>query len=376
LLDVEDAAVENLAVAGFDPDLGARALKRTIERDVVGRLAGLFATIPLGQPVFVRIRAQGTGVDAEATPLRFATFEAGRGLPGPVDAERLAALLDALPAVTFRATATPHGVAIEGREVQELRARIQDALLALAPEQADPEVPAHQLQRLTRGRNRGRWSRRYRQWEAITSFVSVRQFLTEGDPGEAWESAPDLGLLDPVLLGFLEAKHLAGGTGSVRLRMTPITSAAPRGRDLEPYVRALAAGIHALWPDNHAWRRRERGWVPVSEGLPSGREPLTWQVRGALAAEILAAEVGLHVWYPPDAPPFGLAVELFEDGPPADLPVSPHLPILRLHVPRVGGTERHRVEDLRSGEVFESAAAEDLTLLSWWWRHFAETTDG
>jgi ATP-dependent Clp protease ATP-binding subunit ClpC len=370
LLEVDDVALERLAAAGFDPDLGARALKRTIERDVVGRMAALLATIPVEAPVVVRIRPIDGGVTAEASVLHFATAEPTRPVPEALDATAINALLDRLPATAFRATASREGVAIEGREIHQLRDRLQDALRALSVEPGGVELQSQALARL----RRARWPKHERRWDTFGSFHSVREFVLGGQPLHAWadDGAPEL---EPVRLRILEHKlaaSAAGRTETVWLRIRPVTGASAASRPhVAAYIERLTTALDELWPDREAWSwHPDRRWEARRPGqAPERRAPLLFRLHGPLLRALLSAEEGVHVWYPADAPPFAIAVELF-DAEPADLAptggVEP--PIVRLYVPGASASARNRVEDLRVAEVADGyGVAPVVPFLRWWW---------
>lgn len=384
LLEIDDLALERLAIAGFDPDLGARALKRTIERDVVGRMAALLATIPVEAPVVVRIYpADDTGgvtggVTATAKVLHSAPPGPTRRVPAALDAADINALLDRLPATAFRATASREGVEIEGREIHQLRDRLQDALRALVPDPAGVDLPSHAVARL-RG-DRARYRRVDGRMTAVESFRTVREFLLGGLPVDAAyeDDAPDL---DPVRLGILEAKLSAiaeGRVDAVWLRIRPVTRVAAGSRaHAADYLRELATVVDDLWPDRRVWALHpDRGWEPHAGKADPGVRPIAWRLRGPLLRALLAAEVGLHVWYPADAPPFALAVELFDDIEPDVLPVGPpdvEPPIVRVYAPGASPTERNRAEDLRVGEVSDGfGVTPSVPFLRWWWQQGVE----
>ncbi|MDP2310276.1 MAG: AAA family ATPase [Pseudomonadota bacterium] len=369
LLEVDDVALERLAAAGFDPDLGARALKRTIERDVVGRMAALLATIPVEAPVVVRIHPVEGGVTAEASVLHFATAEPTRAVPEALDALAINALLDRLPATAFRATASRAGVAIEGREIHQLRDRLQEALRALVIEPGGVDLTNHALARL---RDRPRWARYERRWDTFGSFHTVREFVLGGLPLHAWADDGEHEL-EPVRLRILERKLAASAAGedeTVWLRIRPVTRTGTASRPhVAAYIQSLTTVLDELWPEREvfAWHP-ERRWEPKIGNV--GAPPLLWRLRGPLLGALLSAEVGVHVWYPPDAPPFAIAVELFVDEPMDLAPIGGiEPPIIRLYVPGASASDRNRVEDLRVAEVADGyGVVPSVPFLRWWWQ--------
>jgi ATP-dependent Clp protease ATP-binding subunit ClpC len=378
LLEVDEAALERLAVAGFDPDLGARALKRTLERDVVGRLAALLATLPFDAPVVVRIRPEGaTGVAAHAERLHFAPRGVTRPAPAALGPDEITALLDRLPATAFRATASREGVVIEGREVHELRDRLQDALRAFGEPDPTVDLDNRVLGRLrgTRPRIRGR----ERRWDELMSFDTVRAFLLagpteplDGDDGDA------LARFDALRVRVLEralAATAAGQLDAVRVRIRPLTRVPVTHRDaVHAWLHELSGLVDTLWPDRATFvRHPTRGWEADTRPRSGAVLPMLWRVRGPLVRALLGAEAGLHVWYPPDAPPFAVAIELFEDGPAEDLPPGAEPPIVRLLVPGADLAAPVRIEDLRVGEVVETGAPDlRAAFLRWWWMRLPE----
>lgn len=69
VLDVDDGVVRRLAQGAHDPELGARALKRAIERDLVDPIAERLAVMPPGSPALVSVREARAGLSATVHPL-------------------------------------------------------------------------------------------------------------------------------------------------------------------------------------------------------------------------------------------------------------------------------------------------------------------
>lgn len=63
LVNVTREAMQRLAELGHHPQLGARALKRVLEREVVQPLAELLVTLPPGTPMIANITTHGEGFD-------------------------------------------------------------------------------------------------------------------------------------------------------------------------------------------------------------------------------------------------------------------------------------------------------------------------
>ncbi len=62
LATIDEAAIRQVAEAGFHPELGARALKRAIEREVVAPLAARLAAVHQATPVVITILASAAGL--------------------------------------------------------------------------------------------------------------------------------------------------------------------------------------------------------------------------------------------------------------------------------------------------------------------------
>ncbi len=71
LIDVEPAAIRQTAVRGYDPAMGARALKRQIERDLVRPAAEVLAASAPDQPTLLRLYLEGTEVRTQWQPIEY-----------------------------------------------------------------------------------------------------------------------------------------------------------------------------------------------------------------------------------------------------------------------------------------------------------------
>ncbi len=69
LATIDEAAMRQVAEAGFHPDLGARALKRAIERDVVAPLGARLAAVHQATPVVITVLAGAAGLMSVVEPL-------------------------------------------------------------------------------------------------------------------------------------------------------------------------------------------------------------------------------------------------------------------------------------------------------------------
>ena len=72
-LNVDEATVKDLAASGYDPQFGARALKRHIERLLTGPTAARLAMEPGDRPMILDVRSEGGTIVSRATLLDYAT---------------------------------------------------------------------------------------------------------------------------------------------------------------------------------------------------------------------------------------------------------------------------------------------------------------
>lgn len=84
LLDIHPAALEKVTDAGYHPELGARALKRAIERQLTRPVAEYLASIAPETPAVISLYPSGDGIAVNVTPIEYAN-----ALP---DTQRRAAL--------------------------------------------------------------------------------------------------------------------------------------------------------------------------------------------------------------------------------------------------------------------------------------------
>ncbi len=71
LIDIEPAAIRETATRGYDPKMGARALKRQIERDLVGPAAEFLAASASDQPTLLRLFMDDSGVQTRWQPIEY-----------------------------------------------------------------------------------------------------------------------------------------------------------------------------------------------------------------------------------------------------------------------------------------------------------------
>jgi ATP-dependent Clp protease ATP-binding subunit ClpC len=346
LLDVDPDALDALARVGFDPTLGARALKRVLEDNLAARVAALLAGAPVDRPLRLRVRPAPAGIEADVALLTFAERVCG---PAPVEPDPAAALLalrDALPASTFRISAGPGGAQVDGADALRIREELSAALAAFEEEEPEVEVDLRHLARIaTRPRQskprsvaRGRWRNERVDWMAGVSFRSVREYLVD----RASQPGVDLELADTPL-ALMRRRVLALGTGEPqvgRLVLRALVADAPALWAVAgPYLDGLRAAIETIGavPDRQV--RRPNGWRPDTQADATGVRH--WSFEGPGVWGILAAEEGIHLFFPAEGPPQALVVERV--AAPTDEPAPEPTRVVRLH------TEGAASEDLATG---------------------------
>ncbi len=71
LIDVDPSAIRQTAERGYDPAMGARALKRQIERDLVGPAAEVLAASKTDQPTLLRLYLESGEVQTRWQPVKY-----------------------------------------------------------------------------------------------------------------------------------------------------------------------------------------------------------------------------------------------------------------------------------------------------------------
>ncbi len=328
VLRVEPAALERIVDQGFDPVLGARALKRAIEKQlaqpVARRLAaGLPQTITLIDvypgPAGVRVDVQGLS-EVEPLPARHRAL----GRPNEV----LAGVLAALRRIEERfAHLRPVGAidpsSLEGEHafyfvvqerVRDLRRLARELAEHLEDARRPGSMPAltPQARRSLGAKDwRKEWQRPHGSMLAdLSAAEDIRLYLEEiaqrarpfGSPEEARlrDLADDLALLQAL------ADAVPAGEEQVLLYLW---TANPGGRERVEqlagiyqwpgFVRPMALRQEDIpeeyGPDKAAWWD---GLEQIALELPEDQPERAILVRGLAAARLTAGEVGTHLFVP------------------------------------------------------------------------------
>ena len=83
LIDVDPYAIRQTAERGYDPAMGTRALKRQIERDLVGPAAEVLAASKTDQPTLLRLYLDGDNVQTRWQPVQYVSR--GESSAGDID---------------------------------------------------------------------------------------------------------------------------------------------------------------------------------------------------------------------------------------------------------------------------------------------------
>ena len=116
VLWVDPLALEQIIDQGFHPDLGARALKRTLERQLTQPVAFQLAQAATDAPTVIRVLAGSDGIKVHAAPLMFAQR---RGLlPAGLDPDDWEQVLDSVDGVVDRVQVEIAGIQPAGQLTQ------------------------------------------------------------------------------------------------------------------------------------------------------------------------------------------------------------------------------------------------------------------
>jgi DNA polymerase III delta prime subunit len=377
LLDVQSGALDRLAEAGFNPALGARALKRVLESELTSEVAALLARLPLDSPILLQISPNTTTtIHTRLTPLQFAAPAPVPPAPEKATPEAVYALLSCLPERLFRYELGPQGVQQEGQDVLALREAIVKLAQSLEEEFSPTEVAEHHLARIANSARRLTAQPRlyYRprpriDWVGAVSFRSVREFLLDGtqseDRGEP--GALDSGI-ELSLLSYQVAALRAGKQEHGWLYCIPVVETSELWEWFKPYLEALQAALLKFQASITLWGEHfKRSWQPYMWGAFAPRA-LALQINGLCLEACLKQESAIHLCFPPDTPPMGLELLWVESsGEKPEKPERKSHEIRRLYI-CPDGKRAGKTEDMKEGIQTGASVAEleELLLLSWW----------
>ncbi|MFO0798409.1 MAG: AAA family ATPase [Gemmataceae bacterium] len=355
-LDVTPAAVGRVIDAGYDPALGARAMKRAVERELTRPAAAALAKLAPGELSVVSVRADAGALAVDVTAPGWAErLPAAEPLPAADRAraarlslerieERVAALRPAAGVVAGRVTAEQERyfalkeqARLVAAELERVEARGERAFNIVARQ---PEAVGRKSR--YRSVKRARLYHSNPTAQPFASLVSaesmedaVRELMADAEPADA-----DGDLLD------LENQ----------LALLALTSAAaPDDRPTFLWLRGFGGGDGASAP---VARFFMTAWaaglgVEVVSSRPAGL-PVTdvfFQVKGVAARALALTEVGTHLVLPTHGGPRPVRVDVL-DAWPAAAPAGVG-PVVRVY------PEGQPVFDVRTGLVAPPPYAAD-----------------
>jgi ATP-dependent Clp protease ATP-binding subunit ClpC len=304
VLDVHPAAMARIVEQGYHPELGARALKRSVERQLTAPIAARLAALPPDAPTVITIYPSADGLAPQVQPLVYARRIAAPPracAPRDVDAalDRVEDFMNEVEEQAARADPGASRVSAAALSPEHfryfaVREQIQriDRLIRQVDQAAGAPAPSIHLRRRT---PRVKTPRRVcRIDEAVTDYSSLSG---DGDvharlatlmadatpPGE--EPADRLAelLQECALLAAMTADE-----GGDRLLISFRASGGDAGRTVANELRAAYANVFS----------KQNGFVATPLEIAEGE--CAWmlvEMPGARA--ILAGEMGTHVVYGP-----------------------------------------------------------------------------
>ncbi|MBN8755244.1 MULTISPECIES: AAA family ATPase [Variovorax] len=358
-LNVSAQALDHLARLGHDETLGARALKRGIERALTQPIAQRLASSHSGQPMLLDVSFGEGGLTTRATVLDYAVRRAVplpedtgsaagyQALAGIADAlhERLRAQLDAAPA-------EPEALALRALQV-----RLDPLREVLARRSWDLSE-----RRVAPGRTVKQNQPRPREWRVASRQQALDELMVQQDIREFFEqlfagASPVRGMDTELVRWQLEIDQLASradslgrhGIERVAVEIVPLQTGAGE------------ATVRTAWADYAALIAQ----LDLHE-LPSPRAGVRC-FEGIGLRDAFGGECGIHLWYAGDDRPLPLAVRLLSaepDAAPEPLPTE----IVRIRLEPARPGDHRRLTDLRSGRVRKFSGPlteEDWRLMLW-----------
>ena len=363
-LNVSAEALDHLARLGHDEALGARALKRGIERALTQPIAQRLAASHSGQPMLLDVAFDGApGEGALATRATVLDYAKQRtvALPGDAgsaaDYQRLAAAADALHG-RLRGqldAGPPDAQALALRALQVRLDPLREVLARrswdLSERRAAPVRTVKQL------------PPRARDWRCMgrpmTDMLAAQHDIHELFEQLLAGSQPLRGADAEAVRWQLEIDQLARradslarhGIERIGVEIVPLQTGAGE------------AAVKTAWADYAALVAQ----LDLHE-LPSPRAGVRC-FEGIGLRDAFAGECGIHLWYVGDDRPLPLAVRLLPmedraDASPPPLPTE----IVRLRLEPARPGDHRRLSDLRSGRVrkFSGPLSEDDWRLLLW----------
>lgn len=357
-LNVAVPALAHLARLGQDEALGARALKRAIERALTQPIARRLAVSPNSQPMLLDVMLSEGALTTRATILEFAR-QRPVALPPDADSaigcrqlsvvadalhESLLAQLDANP---------PENQALALRALQVRLYPLREVLARRSWEQQQRRASARTALKPNLSRPREwRESGGRPVIDVLQAYQDISEFFDQ-----LYAAAQPMRAIDSELIRWqLEldqiqrrAESLARhGIQTVGVQIVSLQQGAGQ------------AAVRAAWADYEALIAQ----LDLHE-VASSRDDVRY-FEGIGLSEAFAGECGIHLWYMGEDRPLPLAVRLAPAN--QDSADAPPTEIIRLRLEPARAGDPRALTDLRSGRVRKFSGAlsqDDWRLLLW-----------
>ncbi len=359
-LNVSPQALDHLALLGHDENLGARALKRGIERALTGPIAQRLASAAVGLPMLLDVSVEQGALVTAATLLHYATALPTR-LPEDSESaagyERVSAAAEALHQRLrgLLDDAPDNDVALALRALQVRLDPLRDVLARRCWDMAERRRGSV---RVTKKPSLPR-TREWREFgrpmvDMLAAQHDIHDFFEQLQAGSSLLRDAETELVRWQLeLGML-ARRTQGlathGIDRLSIEIVPLQSG------------ASPALVKTAWADYASLLSQ----LDVHE-LPSPRAGVrSFEGVGLRAA--FAGEEGIHLWYAGDDRPVPLALRVLPPDPAGAAAVPLPTEIIRIRLEPARAGEHRRLSDLRSGRVrkfTEPLSEEDWRLLLW-----------
>jgi hypothetical protein len=321
-VNVTESALQRVIRAGFDAQLGARAVRRMLEREIIGPLGDCLSSLKLDQPALVHIHGQTaqTSVACRVTPLQILprsaskrisdlrrVVEIGEALLARLETH-LVDLAGELQATDEQLGQTTHNTSYYG--LREYLHRCNDLLKAGKARLSyhrEPrlDLPAAPAARPRRDAERTGGRRFLLDWQAQEDLRSA----VEDRSGDAWDNVSEPVLAGKIAGALTTATVLidqALGTRSWLLGFTHLTAGSLDshresqlrrvGRDYEIYPQA--GGTHDFLARLASCLRHSWQYELTTDDLPHD----FWHVSGVAALGLLRPLLGTYRTQSPNKP--------------------------------------------------------------------------
>lgn len=305
LLEIHPRALERITELGYHPQLGARALKRALEEQLVRRAALDLAAIPPTTPVLLSLYGARASLELRVQALHYAEREAPPPqASGLVDFwERLERVRETLRAQRPPGELTSAGITPAAQRyyalsewihaLEEAAQEVEQALDEAEEQRRSPHLPRVRGGQAARSTPRVRWKCAEPTRDELHAAADLREYVRELARSATPLTYDPLAGLEELSgrLAFLEL--LAAHDTHERVLVLAWLRQAPEGQAdapnfAGPYLELLKGALAEL----HGYS---------CSSLGEAGEPAGLVVEGAGVGEFLAGEAGAHLFCPPSA---------------------------------------------------------------------------